>query len=129
GRSADIHTDDILQAFPGEPDAKLENADDRRTRGARNVDDVTGMIGVAVGEEDHVSLVDPFVIRRTLRVAFEPRVDDDAFAAGSGDDESGVPEPRNRERRHAGSIMTLRTIDVRWHAHDPASLHPRPKSA
>ena len=62
------------------------------------VDDVAGVVGVPVRQQDHVGLVD--LLRRAgTSGSLEPRVGDDPLAARRGDDEGGVPEPRDREGR------------------------------
>jgi hypothetical protein len=95
--AADAHTRNVLQALASEPQRQLVHTHDRRIRVARHLYDAGGVIGMAVRQQDQIGLVDLPPIRRAHRIPLQPRVGDDAFAAGRGDDEGRMSEPGNRK--------------------------------
>src|SRR5687768_520699 len=64
---------------------------------------------MSVCDENQICPVDALAIWRTHRIPLQPGVRDDVLAAGRGDDESGVPKPRDGEGCHPMIIRALKT--------------------
>ena len=104
--AAEVQPLDVLHALTFEPMLRLVDRHDGSARGARDPHNVARVIRVAVRQQDQVGGVDLLAVRGTGRVAFQPRVGDDAFAAGSGEDEGRVAQPGDRRAMpSAGSII------------------------
>jgi hypothetical protein len=93
-RAAFVHAADICHALRFEPQGRLVNGDDLRLEPLAESDGVADVVEVAVGDEHHVEAVEFLERLGTRGIRVNPGIDDDDFAARSGDSKSRVAEPR-----------------------------------
>src|SRR5262249_27625454 len=98
-------------AFAGRPVPQLDGGDDLRTAGARQRNQVAGVIVVAVSDEDEIEGAELLGRFRAGGIAGDPRIQDDPLAAGRDEEERAVTEPGERERRHRRNLSPKSKIE------------------
>ena len=91
--AADVHADAVGEALIAEPRGDLVNAGDLRAMFLPNVQRITDVIAMPVGDQDVIDLADDLShIFRTGRISREEGIDKNRFSLGD-DTKGGMPEP------------------------------------
>jgi hypothetical protein len=108
-RAALVEADGLAvgHALLPEPADELDHRDDRRAVLLRDRHRVADVVAVPVRDRDDVRALGLLLVRWTLGVPLEDRVDVDAFAGRRVEPERGVAEPRERRVRHRSAFVVV----------------------